>query len=105
MLRLRLRPSESETDSFDVVSGQASVGLIKKAPLGDNWLWSITGFYASPRELGPSWGAAESQEDALRAFADRWRSWLEWAGLREIDRTDDIEALEVDARKLLTPHH
>ena len=59
-----------------------------RVPQGEKaggWHWSITGFFVAPDELGPSAGMSPSQEEAMADFAKRWRLWLEWAGLREIE--------------------
>jgi hypothetical protein len=104
MLRLRHRHDDYGVDAFDVVSAHASVGIIKKAPLGDHWIWIITAFYTSPKDRGPSWGSAETRDDALEAFTERWRAWCDWAGLAEIERSEALaeREVEVDARKLLS---
>jgi hypothetical protein len=103
MLRLRHRHDDYGVDAFDVVSAHASVGIIKKAPLGDHWIWIFTAFDTSPKDRGPSWGSADTRDEALDAFTERWRDWCAWAGLAEIERSEDRaqRTLEVDARKLL----
>ena len=103
MLGLRTRADDYGVEAFDVVSAYASVEIIKKAPLGDHWLWVITAFYTSPKDRGPSWGTSETREDAVVAFTERWREWCEWAGLREVEQANEADSrvVEVDARKLL----
>jgi hypothetical protein len=73
-------------------------------PTGDKqgwWHWSITGFFVSPEDLGPSAG----QEEAMADFASRWRLWLDWAGLREGTPTSGCgyrEAAASSVRRLLS---
>jgi hypothetical protein len=47
------------------------------------WHLSIAGFHISPADLAPKRGISPSPEEAMADFADRWRKWLDWAGLRE----------------------
>jgi hypothetical protein len=40
--------------------------------------------------LGPSAGMAPSQEEAMADFARRWRTGLDWAGLREREEAERV---------------
>jgi hypothetical protein len=63
-------------DRFRVLSGKAVVGVLMRVPSGEKagwWHWSITGFFVSPEDLGPSAGMSPSQEEAMADFAKRWR--------------------------------
>jgi hypothetical protein len=67
-------------------SGKIVVGTVMSVPSGEKkdwWHWSITGFFVSPDDVGPSAGMSPSQEEAMADLAKRWRTWLDWAGLRE----------------------
>ena len=85
-LILKRNEHSNGADRFRVYSGKAVVGTLMRVPNGEKqgwWHWSITGFFVSPEDLGPSAGMSPSQEEAMAAFASRWRLWLDWAGLRE----------------------
>jgi hypothetical protein len=80
-------------DRFRVLSGRAVVGMLMRVPNGEKagwWHWSITGFFVSPTDLGPSAGMSQSQEEAMADFATRWRLWLDWAGLRESELEERV---------------
>jgi hypothetical protein len=80
-------------DRFLVYSGKAVVGTLMRVPSGEKqgwWHWSITGFHASPTDLGPSAGMSPSQEEAMADFTKRWRAWPEWAGLRESEPEEQV---------------
>jgi hypothetical protein len=65
--------------------------MLMRVPSGEKagwWHWSITGFHVSPTDLGPSAGMSPSQGEAMKDFATRWRLWLAWAGLLELDDTE-----------------
>jgi hypothetical protein len=69
---------------FLVYSGKAVVGRLMRVPTCEKqgwWPWSITGFHVSPADLGPSAGMSPSQDEAMADLANRWRTWLDWAGL------------------------
>jgi hypothetical protein len=90
-LVLRRNDRSAADDRFFVYSGKAVFGTLMRVPSGEKlnwWHWSITGFYVSPTDLGPSSGLAPSQEEAMADFAERWRVWLDWAGLREIEEKE-----------------
>jgi hypothetical protein len=64
-----------------------------RVPSGEKqgwWHWSITGFFVSSDDLGPSAGMPPSQEETMADFAQRWRTWLDWAGLRKIDPEERV---------------
>jgi hypothetical protein len=85
-LILKRNEATADPDRFLVYSGKAVVGTLMRVPSGEKlgwWHWSITGFHVSLANLGPSAGMSPSQEEAMADFARRWRTWLEWAGLRE----------------------
>jgi hypothetical protein len=86
-LILKRNDRTPDPDRFVVYSGKAVVGTLMGIPW---WHWSITGFHVSPEDLGPSSGLAPSQEEAMADFAKRWRAWLDWAGLREIDPEERV---------------
>jgi hypothetical protein len=72
---------------------KAVVGTLMRVPSGEKlngWHWSITGFHVSPADLGPGAGMSPSQEEAMADFAKRWRTWLEWAGLREGEAAERV---------------
>jgi hypothetical protein len=80
-------------DRFRVLSGKAVVGVLMRLPQGEKagwWHWLITGFFVSPEDLGHATGMSPSQEEAMADFAKRWRLWLEWAGLREIEPQERV---------------
>ena len=85
-LALKRNDRPDDPDRFLVTSGKAVVGTLMRVPGREKqgwWHWSIAGFHAAPTELGPGAGMAPSREQAMEDFASRWRSWLDWAGLRE----------------------
>jgi hypothetical protein len=82
-----------DPDRFLVYSGKAVVGTSMRVPSGEKqgwWHWSITGFHVSPTDLGPGAGMSPSQEEGLADFARRWRTWLDWAGLREREEEERV---------------
>jgi len=46
------------------------------------WQWSLYGPVAGPREIRRA-GRSPTFDEAKEQFADSWRKWLEWAGLKE----------------------
>ena len=91
LLILTRNDCSDDPDRFLVTSGKAAVGTLMRVPGREKqgwWHWSITGFHAAPTELDPGAGMAPSRKQAMEEFASRWRSWLDWAGLREIEDTE-----------------
>jgi hypothetical protein len=87
VLILRPRTDVAMLDAYQVMSGDATVGVIHFAtvPPGPGlWMWSITNFHVHPIERGPGNGLAATREEAMRDFAERWRCWLEWAALQVV---------------------
>ena len=75
-------------DRFLVYSSRAVVGTLMRVTTGVKqgwWHWSIMGFHVSPSDLGPGAGMSPSREQGMEEFANRWRLWLDWAGLREME--------------------
>jgi hypothetical protein len=92
-LILKRNEHSDGADRFLIYSGKAVVGTLMRVPSGEKqgwWHWSITGFFVSPDDLGPSAGMAPSQEEAIGDFAARLRLWLDWAGLRESEPDERV---------------
>jgi hypothetical protein len=85
---LLLRPS-SDPNRFAIMSGREAVGTINRIASGADagaWAWLIVGWIDKPPpDLGWAGGVASSPEEALSAFAVRWRLWLTWARLQEVE--------------------
>jgi hypothetical protein len=92
-LILKRNDHADQGDRFRVYSGKAIVGMLMRVPSGEKqgwWYWSITGFFVSPEDLGPSAGMSPSQEEAMADFATRWRLWLDGAGLQESEPEERV---------------
>jgi hypothetical protein len=85
---LLLRP-HTNPDRFTIMSGQEAVGTIIRIvtePDEGAWAWLIVGWIDKPPpDLGSAGGVAATRDGALEAFADRWRAWLAWARLQEVE--------------------
>jgi hypothetical protein len=93
-LTLKRNDQLEANNRFRVLSGKAVVGMMMRVPSGEKqdwWHWSIAGFHVSPSDLGPGAGMSPSQEEAMADLAKRWRAWLDWAGLREIEFEERVE--------------
>ena len=65
---------EWSDDDYDVVADGAVVGRIFKvhaAPVGEPWLWTLAFVHREDRT--PTHGYAMTREEAMTAFAKRWR--------------------------------
>jgi hypothetical protein len=84
MVRLELhRLADEEARSYGVVSGQVTIGIVREASSATEgfWVWSITAVPAAILGSGPGHGTAPSFEAAVAAFSERWRRFLDSAGL------------------------
>lgn len=74
-------------ENYVVTCGECTVGVISQSRQVQpyRWHWSITAFYIEPLKYGGGSGSADTREQAMAAFATRFRAWLGWAGLRELD--------------------
>jgi hypothetical protein len=90
MLRLRSRPEYP--NSYLVMTGEATAGVISYVPHQHTWHWSITAFTvgAYPPFKGMQ-TASPTREEAIRNFAVEWRRWLAYCGLKEIEEIVDTE--------------
>lgn len=93
MLRLRSRPDYP--DSYLVMTGEATAGVISYVPHQHTWYWSITAFNvcAHPQFSGTR-NSYPTREETMQSFAVEWRRWLAYCGLKEIEEVVDTEARE-----------
>lgn len=84
MLKLRSRPDYP--NSFLLMTGEATPGVISYVPHQHTWYWSITAFNvcAHPPFKGTT-TAATTREEAMKNFAIEWRRWLAYCGLKEVE--------------------
>jgi hypothetical protein len=79
-------PSNQEQAHWTVYSNGWQIGRIcedRNASEDLRWHWSLYGPVAGPREIGRG-GRSPTLDEAKEQFADSWRKWLAWAGLKEL---------------------
>lgn len=69
-----------------VISGRAVVGSVARIsgglPSAGKWQWAVN---VPIPDGAPAHGIAGDVDTARQQLIARWRKWLDWAGLREID--------------------
>ena len=88
-MTLTLKPIEdSSEEDFHVVHGELRIGQIYKRKVSlrpdAQWLWALNGVPESVDGL-PLTGLSAGLDEAKAALEERWRSWLAWARLKEVD--------------------
>lgn len=86
VLKLKRR-DDVAFEAYEVTSHHFAVGgiWILDHSLNRLWGWSIGNVHVHSDGHGNCQGGAGGREEAMTMFADRWRTWLGSAGLREID--------------------
>ena len=96
---LKLRSRAEYPNSFLVMTGEATAGVISYVSHQHTWYWSITAFNvcAHPPFSGMQ-TASSTREEAMCNFAVEWRRWLAYCGLKEIEEVVANEVAEGDDR-------
>jgi hypothetical protein len=80
--------TDSAEEDFHVMHGELRIGQIYKRKLSlrpdSEWLWALNGLPVSADGL-PLTGLSASLDEATSALGERWKSWLAWARLKEVD--------------------
>jgi hypothetical protein len=80
-------PAHRNRDHWTVYSNNWQIGRIfevDSSAKGLRWQWSLYGAVGGPREIKRS-GSADTLDQANKQFVHSWRSWLAWAGLKDME--------------------